>query len=266
MRETRLEVLVVDDEPLARQGICALLRAQPVVPEIREAANASEAIRMINERPPQIVFLDVQMPRVDGFGVIESIGAERMPLVIFVTAHSEHAHRAFDVHAIDYLLKPIDPERFRDALDRACRALEANELASIRASLATLIPLVRAAQGRETTRGTAALAGDSRLRVRHEGKIVLVNPQEIDWLESVGNYVRLHIRGATLTHRATMDGVQAMLDSEFVRIRRSAMVRAAAVRYCEPMGKGSYVVVLHDGTRLTSSRYYRDQLAALLGS
>ncbi len=258
-------MLIVDDEPLARQGVSALLRAQPLVSEIREAANAGEAIRMIKERPPDLVFLDVQMPRVDGFGVIESIGAEKMPLVIFVTAHSEHAHKAFEVHAIDYLLKPIDPERFRDALDRACRALEGGELASIRASLATLIPLVRATQG-VASASASGLAGDARLRVRHDGKIILVNPREIDWLESVGNYVRLHIRGATLTHRATMDGAQATLGAGFVRIRRSAMVRASAVRYCEPMGKGSYVVVLHDGTRLTSSRYYRNQLAALVGA
>ena len=263
-----LDVLVVDDEPLARQGVRELVEEQPEVATIREAPNGGEAVRMIRERRPDLVFLDVQMPRVDGFGVIEAVGAAAMPPVVFVTAYDEHALRAFEVHAVDYLLKPIDPERFRDAFRRARRAAERDDVDALRAALAAVVPLVRqarAAADAPPAAAPAAPAAPDRIPVRASGRVVLVSPAEIDWVEALGNYVRLHGRGGAVRHRATMDEMEARLGAAFVRIGRSTLVRAAAIRYCEPLGKGSWVVVLHDGTRLTSSRQFRERLGALLG-
>jgi two-component system LytT family response regulator len=265
---TDLHVLIVDDEPLGRRAVRELVDELADVAEIREAPNGSDAIRMIREHRPDLVFLDVQMPRIDGFRVIESIGARDMPPVIFVTAYDEHALRAFEVHAVDYLLKPIDPNRFRDAVDRARRIMAADGVESLRVALAALLPTVR--QAREVLasgvapRSTAPI-GATRIPVRTQGRVVFVDPREIDWVESLGNYVRLHGRGRSLRRRATMDDMEAELGPAFIRIRRSVLVRAGAILYCEPMGKGSWVVVLHDQTRLTSSRYYRNQLGALLG-
>ena len=213
---------------------------------------------MIAERRPDVVFLDVQMPRIDGFGVVEAVGASRMPPVVFVTAHDVHAVRAFEVHAVDYLLKPIEPDRFRDAFDRACRAASQDDLSAIRASLATLIPAAR------FRANVPAPATDCRIRVRHEGQVTLVDPREIDWVEAAGNYVVFHLRGTTLRHRATMEEMHATLGDAFLRIRRAVLVRVAAVRSCEARGKGSYVVKLHDGTRLLSSRYFRSEIGSLI--
>ena len=256
-----LDVLIVDDEPLARRGVRELVAERPGVATVREAAGGADAVRLIHERRPDVVFLDVQMPRVDGFGVIEAVGAAAMPPVVFVTAYDAHAVRAFEVHAVDYLLKPVDPERFRDAFDRAARAAAHDDLAALRAALAAVVPLVR--------RARAEVPNDApeprRLAVHAGGRVVFVASQEVVWVEALGNYVNLHVRGGALRHRATMEEMEALLGPTFVRIRRSALVRADAVRWCEPMGKGSWVLVLHDGTRLTSSRYFRDRLDALLG-
>ena len=260
-----LDVLVVDDEPLARQGVRELVCEQPGVAAVREAPNGAAAVRMIRERRPDLVFLDVQMPRVDGFGVIEAVGAAAMPPVIFVTAYDEHALRAFEVHAIDYLLKPVDPARFRDAFERARRAAARDDVDALRAALAAVLPLVRGARAAAGAAAAPGDAGDARIPVRTQGRVVLVRPDEIDRVEALGNYVRLHGRGGALRHRATMDEMEALLGPAFVRVARSTLVRSAAVRYCEPLGKGSWVLVLHDGTRVESSRHYRDRLTALLG-
>jgi two-component system LytT family response regulator len=264
---TGLAVLIVDDEPLARQGIRELVRKLPDVGDIREAPNGSEAIRLIREQCPDVVFLDVQMPRIDGFGVIEAIGARNMPPVIFVTAYDEYAVKAFEVHAVDYLVKPIDPDRFRDAVDRARHAVTGDALQTLRAALAAVMPAVRATPGRDAqiVESQDSRITDRRIPVRTQGRIVFVDPREIDWVEALGNYVRLHGRGRSLRHRATMDEMEALLGPGFVRIRRSVLVRATAILYCEPLGKGSWIVVLHDQTRLTSSRYYRERLGTLIG-
>ena len=264
---TRLAVLIVDDEPLARQGIRELVRALPEVSDIRDAPNGSEAIRLIREQRPDLVFLDVQMPRIDGFGVIEAIGVRNMPPVIFVTAYDEYAVKAFEVHAVDYLVKPIDPDRFRDAVDRARHVATGDALETLRAALAAVIPAVRAVPMGATASAESAdnRTIDRRIPVRTQGRIVFIDPREVDWVEALGNYVRLHARGRSLRHRATMDDMETLLGSGFVRIRRSVLVRATAILYCEPLGKGSWTVVLHDQTRLRSSRYYREQLGTLIG-
>jgi two-component system LytT family response regulator len=264
---TGISVLIVDDEPLARQGIRELVRSLADVGDVREAPNGTEAIRLIREQRPDVVFLDVQMPRIDGFGVIEAIGARNMPPVIFVTAYDEYAVKAFEVHAVDYLVKPIDPDRFRDAVDRVRSVVTGGALDALRAALAAVIPAGRATPAHVAAPPEAddSRTADHRIPVRTQGRIVFVDPREIDWVEALGNYVRLHARGRSLRHRATMDDMESLLGPRFVRIRRSVLVRATAILYCEPLGKGSWVVVLHDQVRLTSSRYYREQLGTLIG-
>ena len=264
-----LRILVVDDEPLGRDRLVDLLEDEPGAEVIATAADGVEAVEAIRTSRPDLVFLDVQMPRIDGFGVIEAIGARDMPPVIFVTAYDAHAVKAFEVHAVDYLVKPVDPDRFRDAVDRARRVIANGELDALRTTLASVVHAVRQvrlvteAGGGEPT--PARLPGDPRIPLRAEGRVVFVDPREIDWVESLANYVRLHARGRSLRHRATMDDMERILGPGFVRIRRSILVRSSAILYCEPLGKGSWVVVLHDQTRLTSSRYYRAQLAPLFG-
>jgi two-component system LytT family response regulator len=263
--EHGIDVLIVDDEPPGRRAVRALLEKHGGAVTIREATGGAEAVRMIGERKPDVVFLDIQMPRVDGFGVIEAIGARQMPPVVFVTAHDEHALRAFEAQAIDYLLKPIDPDRFRDAFARAVRTKSRDDLAELRDSLVALREEIRREDSAGRRSADRPSARDARLRIRHDGRVTLVDQREIEWIESAGNYVTVHARGASLKHRATLTQLASQLGDAFVRIRHSTLVRAAAVRFCEPYGKGSFIVVLHDGTRLVSSRYYRDAVAALVG-
>jgi two-component system LytT family response regulator len=233
---------------------------------IREARNGVEAIVAIRASAPDLVLLDVQMPRMDGFDLIQAIGSSEMPPVIFVTAFDKHAVHAFEVHAVDYLLKPIDPARLRDALERA-RSLYAGKAEnsleeSLRAAIRTIRDLQAGSSGAAAP-GTNAPA-DNRLAVRDQGKVHLVRPEEISWLESQGNYVTLHLRGRTLRHRATVDQMAEQLGAAFIRIRRSTLVRALSVRMCEAEGKGSYIITLDDGTRLQSSRFFRSHLSPLL--
>lgn len=266
LRPDLIRVLVVDDEPLARRGVRQLLRDLPHGLEVFEAVSGEDAIELIRAHSPDVVFLDVQMPRVDGFTVVETIGAAAMPPTIFVTAYDQHALKAFEAQAVDYLLKPIDPDRFRDAFDRACRAATVGEVVQLRRALAALAGLARAAPDSKTAAAVAEpVAIDRRLRVRQDRRVILVDPDEVDWIESVGNYVVLHLRGGELRHRATLAEMHELLGGAFVRIRRAILVRAAAVRYCEPYGKGSFVVVLHDQKKLISSRYFRSEMTPLLG-
>jgi two-component system LytT family response regulator len=258
----RFDVLIVDDEPLGRRGVRELLAGHADIGVVREATNGREAVRAVRQQPPDLVFLDIKMPGLDGFGVIEEIGIETMPPVIFVTAYEEHAVKAFEVHAVDYLLKPIEPNRFQDALERV-RTAAVPGGAARRDSLARLLPLLRRAI--ETPGSVPAPPVDDRIAVRRDGRIQLVSTAEIDWIEARGNYVRIHCRAGPLLHRAPLDQMAARLGASFLRIRRSLLVRAGAIRYCESLGRGSYVLVLHDNTRLTSSRYFRHRLAPLLG-
>jgi two-component system, LytTR family, response regulator len=257
--ERAISVLIVDDEPLARTGIRTMLAGQPAVGAVSEAASGRDAIDRILADRPDLVFLDVQMPRIDGFGVIEAIGAEAMPQVIFVTAYDTHAVRAFEVHAVDYLLKPVDPARFRDAFDRAVQLAMRKDEEPIRDVLA------RVALATRHARSTPNASTPQRLVVKQDGRIVFVDHRDVAWVEAAGNYVRVHAQGMVHQMRATLDEVEGRLGADFVRIRRSALVRTSAIRFCEPWGKGSWVFVLADGTRLTSSRYYRERLRALFG-
>ena len=245
----------MDDEPLARSRVRELLATQSDVEVTGECSNGREAIAAIRSDRPDLVFLDVQMPEVTGFEVLEALEPASAPAVVFVTAFDEFAVRAFEVHALDYLLKPFDRERFLASLQRAREAVRLR------------------AEGRLDERLGALLADLGaerrylkRLLVKNGSRSVLLLAGEIDWIESAGNYVRVHVGRERHLLRETMTALEEKLDPErFVRIHRSVMVNLEWVREMEPYFHGDYVLKLLDGTRLTLSRTYRDRLQDRLG-
>ena len=240
-----MRVLIVDDEPLVRRGLAAFLRDCTDVDIVGEAAEGREALTLIRTLRPDLVFLDVQMPEMDGFAVLAQLGADEVPEIIFVTAFDEYALKAFDVHAVDYLLKPFDQERFAVALDRARDRLARNdERQEIGGLLTTL------------GRSSAPL---QRILVKDDGRITVVAVDEIDWIQAADNYARIHTgRGAFLL-RETMRSLEERLDpSVFVRVHRSSIVNLTRVRELHPLFGGEYTIVLTSGDRLTLSRGYRD--------
>ena len=243
----KIRALIVDDEPLARERIRTLLRKEPDIEVADECGDGMRAIAAIAKLRPDLVFLDVQMPESSGFDVVEAIGAERMPAVIFVTAYDKYALRAFDVHALDYLLKPFDRARFREALERARTQIRHEQSGEINRRLLALLKDVRPeGQRRE------------RLVVRDGGRILFLRTDEIDWIEAAGNYLKLHAGRHAHMMRETMAAIEAQLDpARFVRVHRSTIVNLDRVREMQPGPHGDSALVLRDGTRLTLSRTCR---------
>jgi two-component system, LytTR family, response regulator len=267
---TLLRVLIVDDEAFARQRLRRLLTEQLDVEVVGEAANGREAIALITTHDPDVVLLDVQMPRVDGFGVLRGLDGPA-PLVIFVTAFDEHAVSAFNVHAFDYILKPVDPARFTDAIERARAQIAQSTIAERHAKLVAFLDASPGAPSREVAAASAepAPAGGrvplDRLLVKEEGKMYFVPVTEIDWIEAFGNYARLHTGPRTHLIRETMATLERALDvRRFARIHRSTIVNLDRVRQMDLWGSGDYMVKLADGTQLKLSRWYRDRLEARL--
>lgn len=247
MNTTRFSILVADDEPLARKGICDLLKAAPDMTIIGEAANGLEAVEIIAARAPDLVFLDVQMPGCDGFGVVDRVGVDRMPLTIFVTAYDVHALQAFRVHAVDYLLKPVQPEQFGAALNRARTLLQNRNLNDVLGRLRLLM------EDRKPERHYL-----QRLVIRGTGKLDVVDVEEVEWLEADGDYVHVHTSGRKYIHREKIGTLERELDPAlFVRIHRSTIVRMHRIRQLEPHFNGDYTVVLQSGRKLSLSRSYR---------
>ena len=242
-----IRVLIVDDEPIARRGIRQHLRGEADLEVIGECGDGAEAIDAITGLAPDLVFLDIQMPEVGGFDVVEAIGVARMPAVVFVTAYDEHALRAFDVHAVDYVLKPIDRHRFRTAVERARRRLAHAPGQLDRRIAAALGELGRPAHDYA-----------KRLAIKGDGRVILVDVDEVDRLETAGNYVEVHSGARHHLVRETMASLEARLDpARFVRVSRSSIVNADRVRELQPMFNGDFVVVLRDGTKVAGSRRYR---------
>ncbi len=249
-----IRTLIVDDEPLGRQRIRHLLDQEDDVTVIGECANGKEAVAAIGTHTPDLVFLDVQMPVLDGFAVLEAVGATQMPVVIFVTAYDQYALQAFDVHALDYLLKPFDRERFQKALDRARVHLRRQGLDALSHRLQALLDQAHPA--------TTYL---KRLAVKTGGQVFFLNVEEIDWIEAAGNYAGLHIKQKMHLIRETMGDLEARLDPAlFLRIHRSTIVNRDRIKALRVLPNGEYLLTLHDGTRLPSSRSYRDGVQALL--
>lgn len=266
-----VRVAIVDDEPDARERLRALLTSRDDVQVVAECVDGSDAVRVLGERADaatvaELLFLDVQMPELDGFAVLEALadtlGADAVPAVVFVTAFDEYALQAFDVSAADYLLKPYDRARFAQALERGVARARAARPAGgdeVRA----LLSLVRDERARDEERLGGRFA--ERFVVRRGRRLFFVRVPDVEWLEADGNYVRLHVSGGTHLVRDTLGGVESRLDpARFVRVHRSAIVNLDRIASLEPYFHGEYVVIMRDGTKLTSSRTYSARLRALL--
>jgi two-component system LytT family response regulator len=243
-----MNVLIVDDEPLAREGIALLLRDETTVTGMAHARNGAEAVAMIRAERPDLVLLDVQMPELDGFGVLKELGAEAIPPVIFITAHDKYAIQAFEVNAIDYLLKPVTRQRFSQALSRVRERLSAQgtdnrHVASLLQQLST--------QPRYL----------SRIALRAGGKISFVGVEDILYVQAAENYVQLHLKGSRHLLHVPIATLESSLDpSMFLRIHRSLVVNLRHVQELETGPHGEYIVLLHGGARLQSSRSYHDKI------
>ena len=263
-----IRTLIVDDEPLARRGLELRLQRHADIAIVGEAGNGREAFHAISDLKPELMFLDVQMPGVDGFGVIDAIGADQMPVVIFVTAHDIHALRAFEAHAFDYLLKPIDDDRFAATVDRARRRVVEREESGVARRLAALMHDIRPALDADrhpparSEAPEASVPGPSgRIVVRDRDRVVFIDVADIDWIGADGDYVRIHTAGKSHLVRDTMAAMEARLDpNAFVRIHRSTIVNSSRIKELRPYSSREYAVVLKDGTRLRLSRRYRDRL------
>src|SRR5262245_50948884 len=246
-----LRTLIVDDEPLARERLRQLCRAERDLEVIADCGDGQAAVEAIESLHPDLVFMDVRMPGMDGFAVLEAVGADRFPAVVFVTAYDEYAVRAFDVHAVDYLLKPVSRERFARAVERA-----------------------RSQSGEGVSEKLLALLGDlrreerylERLLIRSGGRIVLVKVDDIDWIDGAGNYLKIHVGRDSYLLRHTMSGIEDRMDPRrFLRIHRSTIVNVDRIVELQTAYSGEYVAVLRNGTRLVISRSYRSKLEELAG-
>ena len=246
----KIRTLVVDDEPLARERLTSLLAAEADIEIVGQCRDGEEAVHAIVDHSPDLVFLDVQMPAMNGFEVIQAVGSERMPIVIFVTAYDQHALKAFQVRALDYVLKPFDRERFLEALQRARAHIQRDETGDLGRRLLALVKDLRRDQPRT-----------DRLVVKSGGRLFFLRTDEIDWIEASGNYVRLHVGTTSHLLRETMNAIEGRLDPEkFFRIHRSRIVNMERIQEMQPWLNGEYAVVLRTGTRLTLSRGYREKL------
>ena len=258
-----LRVMIVDDEAPAREGLRLRLKKEPDVAIIGEYADAATALAEIRRDPPDVLFLDIEMPGLNGFALLESAGETPLPAVVFVTAHDSHAVKAFDVRALDYLLKPVEQERLREALARARDYWEGRQ----KAELADRVKSIIGDTGSPAASAPHVQPASVRIPVRRDGTIHFVNSSEIDWIDAAGDSVRLHVGKSAHSLRKSMGEILAMLDDrQFVRIHRSTIVNIARVKELQPWFHGEYVVVLVDGTRLKLSRGHKENLAALLGT
>jgi two-component system, LytTR family, response regulator len=244
-----IRTLVVDDQRLARERLVSLLNEEYDVDVIGECDTGRSTVEMIGAARPDLVFLDMQMPELDGFGVVNAVGPDRMPLVIFVTAYDEHALRAFEIHAIDYLLKPFSNERFRRALSHARMELQRRRAEEFSRRLLDLMRDVEQPAERP-----------ARLMLRTEGKVAFLSPEEVNWVEAEGNYARLYLEDGSHVIRETMKDIEGRLGERFVRIHRSHAVNVGRVNELRSCGGGEYEVVLRDGTVLKVGHSFRAHL------
>jgi two-component system LytT family response regulator len=252
----RLKVLVVDDEPLAREGLRHMLEGDPQVESIGEARNGREALAAIRDRKPDLVLLDIQMPRMDGFAVVEAVGADRMPPVIFVTAYDQYAIRAFEISAVDYLLKPVTEERFRLAFKRVTERLRSVTADDSARQMLTVLDAIAHPPRRLT-----------RLAVRSGEKTLFLPVEAIDRIEACQNYVQLRAGQTSHLLHVPMNTIEASLDPDaFVRIHRSHIVNVRQIKHVWSGAHGQYVVELLSGERLQSGRTYGDRVRALLSN
>lgn len=268
----KIRALIVDDESLAREALMVMLSDDPEIEVIAECRNGREAVTVIREQSPDVVFLDIQMPEMDGFQVVEEVGAMRMPVTIFVTAYDKHALRAFEAHALDYLLKPFDHDRFDITLRRAKTFVRQQKLGEISESLFAVLHDLKSKTGespsdmdnrkpeRVTHQGPI-----NRVGIKSGGRIYFLKTEEIDWVEGAGDYLTLHSGSQTHLIRETMGNFHAKLDPQkFLRIHRSTIVNIERIKDIRPLYKGDYMITLTSGISLKASRGYRHELRPLL--
>jgi len=249
-----IRTLIVDDEPLARDRVKRFLRDEDGIQIIGECGNGADAVVAIKEDKPDLVFLDIQMPEKNGFDVIKSLNSKSLPTIIFVTAYDQYALQAFDVHALDYLLKPFTRERIHRAVGRAREQIDGRRFGNIDERLSSLIADLKGNEKRYL----------ERLVVKTTGRVFFLKVDEIDWIEAAGNYVKLHVGRETHMIRETMNGIETKLDPEkFLRIHRSTVVHIDRIKELHPMFSGDYAVILRDGIELALSRNYRERFLEL---
>jgi two-component system LytT family response regulator len=253
----KITALIVDDEPLARKFVRRMLENHSAVEIVGECSNGKEAAAAIREKKPDLVFLDVQMPEMDGFTTLETLSAESLPQIVFVTAYEQYAIRAFEIHALDYLLKPFDQPRFDKAMtrvyeknvDREQANTERKQIAALLENVSPKSPYLE------------------RLVVKTGGRIIFLKTSEIDWIQADDKYAHLHAGSKSHLVRQTLGTLEAQLDPrKFVRIHRSAIVNVEHIQELQPMFAGEHTVVLENGTKLTLSRSYKNKLFEILGN
>jgi two-component system LytT family response regulator len=264
-----IRALIVDDEVLARRRIRNLLRGRDEFTVVGECANGREALIAIRRSAPDLVFLDVQMPDLDGFGVLEELAADQLPVIVFVTAYDQYAVRAFEFHALDYLLKPFDDERFEKTLGWAQSQIEQQQFRQLSERMFALLEDHQGGPKSGAGKGATAPAESrplSRLIVKSAGRVCFIRTEEIDWIEAEGYYARLHVGGKSHLLRETLTNLESQLDqNRFLRIHRSTIVNVERIRELQTQSHGEFTVVLNDGEKLKLSRGYRDRLTTLLG-
>jgi two-component system LytT family response regulator len=249
----KVRTLIADDELLARERLRQLLAEQAEIELVAECTDGREAVAAIRDKTPDLIFLDIQMPELDGFAVLDAVNLDPMPVIVFVTAHDKFALRAFEVHAVDYLLKPFDRERFQSALQRALERVKHRE-----------DPARAQAQAEALTEMQPASKPLDRLAIKSGGKFTLLKTADIAWIEAAHNYVEIHENKRSHLLRETMGGLEEKLPPDkFVRISRSVIVNVDQVKELQPTIYGEYTVTLHGGTKLTLSRRYRKKLPQL---
>lgn len=248
-----IRVLIIDDEPLARAHVRSLLGDDPGVTIVGECGNGADAVASIRDLKPDLVLLDIQMPELDGFGLVREVGADAMPATIFITAYDEYALKAFEVYAVDYLLKPVDRQRFAQAIARAKERI--NSVAGATSDAAGRL---------QQAMDYVAKQRAERIAIKVDGRTVLLRAQEIDWIDAEDDYVRIHAGKSNYLIRATLGSIEQKLPPGFMRIHRSTIVNMDRIKEIQPYMQGDYVVTLADGTKRHTGRSYRPVFAAFL--
>jgi len=257
-RNTVLRTIIADDERLAREKLRIFLSSEPDIEIMAECQDGEQTIAAIRIYHADLVLLDIQMPRLDGFQVLEQLRPEEMPVIIFTTAYDQYALRAFEAHALDYLLKPFDQERFHRALQRARELVGSTQERELTQRILSLLSQVR-------SDAAAATSAQDRLVIRAKGRIVFLNLDEIDWIQASANYVRLNVGKESHLVRETIGRIAERLNpNHFVRIHRSTIVDVRKIKELIPVNSGEYIVVLTNGKELSCSRGYRTALQKMI--
>ena len=253
----KITALIVDDEPLARKFIRRMLENDRSIEIVGECGNGKEAVAAVLEKKPDLVFLDIQMPEMDGFTMIETLGIENLPTVVFVTAYEQYAIRAFEIHALDYLLKPFDQARFEKAMKHVREKFaDQRQNETEQKQIAALLENVK-----QKPRFL------DRLVIKADGRIIFLKTEDIDWIQADDKYVHLHAGNKSHLVRQTLGAMEAQLDTQkFIRVHRSAIVNIGRIKELQPMFTGEHTIILENGTKLTLSRSYKNKLFELLGN